>query len=382
MADERLAMNVNRINLNTVPGLGRFTPPRQCLREVFSFEVLEIWQRAVPPSENVQFRLKVLEACGPYPSDPIRAAELRRFRAIKAAWDTYLFASFACGMFEGDKGSDLLARLRGTNDDGFRSAMAECMVCWFLAGRMRFPVDPCAAGRNGKNLEMRAHVDGSWIGVEVKAPFRETPKPPPGKNAVVWWGDDADKIDQCMEAANRQFDDNTSNLLVIVPSLRMRVFSHRRDVVKAAFGQSKITCPINTHTGEAAGPTEVRFFPEGKFLNTSRSNGKPLKPDGLPAYRRISAVLCLEERLMERYPEPHPFVLLDKKRRGEIWPVWEEAYRLHLGAGNTMWVEHDVLALHNPNAYHPLSQETWCNFPQLVPVDGEMKWTDGYRVDV
>ena len=85
---------------------------------------------------------------------------------------------------------------------------------------------------------------------------------------------------------------------------------------------------------------------------------------------------------MERYPMPNPFVLLDEKRRGEIWPVWEKVRRLHLSAGNSMWIEHDVVVLHNPHAYHALSQETWRDFPQLVPVDGEMKWTDGYKVDV
>ncbi|GEM_PF-2341266 len=376
-------MNVSVTNLNIKPGLGRFTPPRDPLRAVFFSDVLEVWRNASSSSENLQFRLKVLEAHGPYPSDPIRVAELRHLRAIKAAWDTYLFTSFACGMFEGDKGKDLLGRLRGANDDGFRSAMAECMVCWFLAGRMKLPVDPCAPGRNGKNLEMRAHLDSTWIGVEVKAPLQEIPKPPPGENTVGWCGDDADKIEQCMDAANRQFDDGDPNLLVIVPSLRVRVFSQSPNVVKAAYGQSKITWPVDTRLGEAAGPVEVRFSQEGKFLNTNLPNGKPLKPDGFPAYRRIGAILCLEEKFMEKYPWPDPLVLFDKERRREIWPVWKRAHELHSSAENREeWVEHDAFMLHNPHAYHALSQKTWSAFPQLVPVDGEMKWMDGYKVEV
>lgn len=343
---------------NILPAVARFPPPRDPLREVFPIEVLDIWRRkAASASENLMFRVRVLEACGPYPGDPRRAAVLRSLRAIKAAWDTYLFAAYGCGMFEGNKGKDLLARLQGVGDDSFRSAMAECMACWFLAGRMKFPVEPCAAGRPGKNLEMRVLLEGTWTGIEVKAPFREKPKPPPGQRVVTWVGDDADKIKQCMEAANKQFGDNSPNLLVIVPSLRTPVFLSRHDVVNAAYGQSVITWPIDTRTGEAAGPLEVVFSPEGKFLNTNRPNGKAVKPDGFPSYRRISALLCLEERLVERYP-------------------------FSVSPRNENWVEHDALVLHNPYAYHPLSPEPWRMFPQLLPVEGEMRWTDRYRGDV
>jgi hypothetical protein len=333
------------------------------------------------------FRLRVLEACGPYPSDPVRAADLRYFRARKAAWHAYLFTAYACGMFEGNKGKDLLGRLRSMEDDDFRAAMAECMACWFLAGRMKLPVDACAPGRDGKNLEMRVLVDGKWTGVEVKAPFREKPKPPPGRSAVAWFGDDADKIEQSMEAANKQFADDRPNLLVIVPILRKPLFSSRHDVVKAAYGQSRITWAVDTradeavHTraDEAAGPIEVKFFPEGKFLNPNLPNGKAIKPDGFPAYQRIGALLCLEEKLMEKYPFPDPFELLDEERRGAVWPGWERARQLYWSRRNEEWVEHDALVLHNPHAYHPLSPEPWSLFPQLVPVEGEMRWTDGYR---
>jgi len=332
------------------------------------------------------FRLKVLEAHGPYPTDPAKAAELRHFRAVKASWDTYLFSAYACGMFQeggGGKGRELLGRLRGLDNGGFRSAMAECMTCWFFAGKMGLSVEPYAPGRGGKKLDMRLLVDGNWIGVEVKSPFRERPKPPPGKSTITWCGDDADKIKQCMEDANKQFCDDRPNLLVIVPELRMHVFSHRRDVVKAAYGQSKITFWVDTQTGES-GPVEVKLFQDGKFLNKSRPNGKPLKPDGLPAYRRISAILCLEEKVVDKYPPPtHSFVLslFDQERLRRIWPILKKAWDLYYSRNNEKWVEHDVIVLHNPYAYHALSPEMWRAFPQLVFVDGEMRWTDGYRMD-
>ena len=183
-------------------------PPSDPLREVFTGDILNAWRRASAWSDALKLRLQVVEACGPYPSDPSTADKLRSLRAIKAAWEAYLFAAFACEMFTGEKGKDLLARLRGINDDGFRSAMAECMTCWFLSGRMKLPVNACAPGRAAKNLEMRIVVEAAEIGVEVKAPFREAPKPPPGKSTVCWVGDDAAKVARCLDSANKQFQNS------------------------------------------------------------------------------------------------------------------------------------------------------------------------------
>jgi len=358
-------------------GIGRFKPPADPLRTVFPPEIMAEWRKR-PTRELVQ-RLEILCACGPYPSDAVAAAKLRRLRARKAAWETYLLTAFACGLFEGSRGNDLRGRLTSADPDDFRSAMAECLVCWFLAGRMKLPVDSAAAGRNGRTLDMRLVTDQGDIGVEVKAPFRALPKPPPGKRTVSWCGDDSDKIAQALESANKQFDDATANILVLVPQLRTRMFSNRKDLLKAAFGQSKITCQINMATGEI-GPTEVKFFPDGKFLNTDRPGGKPLKPDGFPAYRRISAMVCIEEKIAEKYPFPDPLVLLDEEARGEMWPPWKRACDVHFSAENEAWIEHDVLVLHNPHAYYLLPQQMWEPFPQLVPVGDNMEWTDGEEV--
>jgi hypothetical protein len=357
------------------------SPPEDPLREVFTADVLGQWRFAAASSEDLCFRLRILEACGPYPSDALAADELRFYRAWKAAWETYLYAAFVCGMFQGERGNDLRSRLRGADQDGFRSAMAECEVCWFLAGRMRLPVCATAPGRGKHNLDMELRLPGRVIGVEVKAPFRERPQPPPGKHVVVWSGDDADKIAQCLEAANRQFTDETANILAILPRLRRAMCSHRRDLVKAAYGESKITFAVNTQTGEG-GPVETKFFPEGKFLNPNRPGGGLLKRDGLPAYRRISIVLCIEEKLAEKHPCPSPLALLDQDHRYEVWPIWKRERDLCLGPDNEKWVDHDVLVLHNPYAYHPLPQDMWSKFPQFVPVGDEMKWTDGQKVVV
>jgi len=136
---------------------------------------------------------------------------------------------------------------------------------------------------------------------------------------------------------------------------------------------------VNPQTGEG-GPAEVKFFPEGKFLNTQLPGGKPIKSDGLPAYRRISAMLTIEETFEEKYPFPNPLALVDEKTRGEIWPLWKRQRELHASQENEVWTDHDVLVLHNPYAYRSLSQEVFAEFPQLVPVGNVMEWTDGEEV--
>jgi len=253
--------------------------------------------------------------------------------------------------------------------------MAECMACWFLAGKQKLKLLVDAPGRNGRNLDMQIIIESIDVGVEVKAPYREPP------TERFWSGDDADKISQALDAANKQFRDDQPNILVVVPSLRRRMFSQRHDLVKAAFGQSKITWPVNTETGESS-EAEVKFFPDGRFLNTATRKGTLLKADGFPAYRRISAVVCLEEVIRELYPFPDPFVLLDVHARSELWPAWAESRELYFRDDNRAWVEHNVLVLYNPYAYHSISHEAFGQYPQLVPVGDVMRWTDGKEVVV
>lgn len=128
------------------------------------------------------------------------------------------------------------------------------------------------------------------------------------------------------------------------------------------------------------GPPRTEFRPDGKFLNTERPDGGSLKAGGFPGYRRISAVVCIEERLAEKYPLRLPLFLFHEKLRDSLWPYWERARRQHFSDENEMWIEHDVLVLHNPYAYHSLPRETWAVFPQLVPVGDVMEWTDGVEV--
>lgn len=193
-------------------------------------------------------------------------------------------------------------------------------------------------------------------------------------------GDDSDKITQVIKDANKQFDDKQANILFLIPDLRFPAFMRRDELIKAAFGESKITGSFNPQT-ETIGPVEVKFFAEGKFLNTKYSTNKQ---SGylLPSYRRISIILCVEEKMVEKYPLPNPNILLNKKHIGEEWSYYDKALKMHFSRENEVWIDHDVLIVHNPHAYHPISQEVWREFPQFVPEGNTMVWTDGYDVSI
>lgn len=347
-------------------------PPEYPLREVFAPVILSRLHSASNPTRSLLYRLDVIEACGPYPFDPHKALNLRYLRAKKAAWHAYLYTAFACGLFEGERGKELRGRLTSANDDDFRSAMAECMACWFLAGKLKLPVSPSSPGRDGRELDLGVELPDGSAGVEVKAPYRPLPE------EQVHWGDDSDLLKQCMDTANKQFTDECPNILFLVPYLRNRsLLEWRFPLIKAFYGQEKLTFTVDTRTGSAVGPVENRFFPDGKFLSRERPRGRLLKPDGSPAFTRISAVMCVQEQWVERYPFPDPRVLLDEERGGETWPAWDRARQQQLSPDNRVWIEHDCLVMHNPYAPHRLSPDLWRDCVQFVESDGAMRWNDG-----
>ena len=336
------------------------TPPPNPLKEILPEAVIRGWKRSQNPSEHLLLRWQTLEADGTYP------VGMRSLRAQKAAWERYLEAGFACRMFEGDKGSDLRGRLTGIDDDNFRSAMAECLVCWFFAGRMRLPINPSAPGREGKNLEMTVFDDDRDIGVEVKAPYRP--------HRDVGWGDDSDAIEGVLEQAEKQFDKGQPNILVVVPSGRLQFCASRKPLMRALYGRSKITFLVSKKTGAAVTEPKSEFFAEGKFFNNKRPGGKLFKPrDSMPAYQRVSALMCIEERVVESDPEA---ALLSPRGDDER----READRRI--AQNRIWIEHEVVVLHNPFAYHPIRTDLFQEFPQCVPAESKMIWSDGHSTVV
>ncbi len=342
--------------------------PYSVLAETFPQNVRDEWRRKCTP--ELRFRLNVLDACGPQPSDIGRALELREWRVWRAAWETYLYTAYACGLFHGERRKDLLARLGSRNADGFRSAMAECLTCWFLAGKMRFSVSSDMRGRLNKTLDLGLAIEGTNIGVEVKAPFRERPK-------TTWSGGESDKIAQAIEQANKQFDDSGPNLLVLVPELRVPIRSHRDALLHACFGISVYRGMFDPHTGRA-GDFQFEFDPTGKFFRTTCPNGKPLKLDGFPAHRRVSALLCIEEVMDSMCPMPDYRAFMVRGLPVGLRDAVYEQHCRYNRLDNQMWVDHAVILVHNPYALHPLSQGPWIQFPQLIFNEhGVGSWTDG-----
>lgn len=293
-----------------------------------------------PLTKDLLWKLEVLSACGPYPSDPSDADRVSARRAIRAAWETYVGAALALGFFEGREGAALRRRLAGLADPDFRSAMSECLVSWFFAGRLGLKTTPRPPGRGSRILEMLVEHHLGEFKVEVKAPFVT----PPDR---CWSGDDSDVLRRTLDEANKQFGADSANVLVVVPSLKVSAYAERGQLIRAFYGEEKIVIPIDPMIGAASEPPTNRFFPEGRFFYTGRPGGKPLKPDGGPRFTRIGAIVTVEERLA----------------------CGPEGY----------WQDHKVLVAHNPLAVRPIPESIWGAVPQFVPRDGVMRWTDGRR---
>lgn len=341
-------------------------PPDDALGHVFTSEVLANLGKVSDPSEQLAYRLEVLSACGPYPSDTRTVYRIRSCRARKAAWETYLSTGFSCGMFDGEHGKDLRSRLTGVGDDNFWSAMAECLVCWLLAGKLKLPVRPRPRGRDGKTLELLVDLADGGMRIEVKAPSRE-------RLSKSWSGDDSDILARCLRDANKQFEHGVRNVLVLVPMLRTSVYACRGQLIRAFYGEEQISVPINHGTGEPAKPVEVGFAQTGKFL-------KHWKPTGNPRFTRVSAVLCVEERPGTSYPLRNPFGLYLEGASVDVWRKWYDDEKLFLDKTNTAWVSHALLVLHNPYAEYSIPREPWGDCPQFVDSNGMMSWTDGHEL--
>lgn len=345
-------------------------PPPDVLAVVIPPQVRDGWR--TNPTPELLRRLEFLAACGPRPSNEEAWMRLMHCRAVRAAWETYVYSAYACGFFEGKRGRELRGRLASRDPDDFRSAMAECLACWFLAGKHQFVVTADAPGRGAKVLDMAAVIVDQDVGIEVKAPRREMPSA-----GEAWSGHDSDLLCHCLDAANKQFTDDVPNILVLVPELRTPVYQLRVQLVTALYGEEKITCLIDTRTGGPAGPVTTEFFPEGKLLRRRQPSGALIKPDGSPSFTRISAVIVIEEDMQERFPPPNPLLLADEETAHQIWPLWKRASDLYRGHDNVAWIDHHILVAHNPFACHPLNTELFTEHIQFKDLGGGFGWSDG-----
>lgn len=180
--------------------------PIDCKRQmdpfarIFTSEVVDTLERSARAGDQHALdRFQVLVARGPYPQDEGERWLLRRRRAQKSAWEAYLDAAEACGLFAAGDGADLIARLQGLDAVGFRSGMAECMACWYVSARRGLTVTGRGVGRPRKVPDLAVTGRGVQFTAEVKAPY-ETPA-----EGNVWWGDGAYLLEPCIDEANKQF---------------------------------------------------------------------------------------------------------------------------------------------------------------------------------
>lgn len=254
-------------------------------------------------------------------------------RALRAAWIQYLAAAESVGLLDD---ADVRARLTGANDDGFRSALAECAAAWFLV-RHGFAVEPRPEPSTSRGVDLLASAGELHIYVEVKSPY--VPRPGHG-----WAGDDSDVLLKCIkDAGSGQFKKERANLLVVVPALRVEIYNDRSQLLKAAIGEEALAVPISLDETPAP-PSFPTFLQTGKLARPRRGTDGAFSTD----LTRVSAILSLEHRFR------------------------------HVSDDESE-VLHSCVVVHNPFATVPIAPALLGDHPQWVHSDGMMWWNDGYR---
>lgn len=254
-------------------------------------------------------------------------------RALRAAWVQYLAAAGSVGLLDD---ADVRARLSGADDDGFRSALAECATAWFLV-QHGFAVQPRPEPSSARGVDLLARAGDLDIYVEVKSPYVPRPN-------HSWAGDDSDVLLRCIKDAGRgQFKKDRANLLVVVPALRVEIYNDRSQLLKAAIGEDALAIPISLDDTPAP-PSYPTFLQTGKLARPRRATDGAFSTD----LTRVSAILSLEHRFR------------------------------HVSDDETE-VLHSSVVVHNPFATVPIPPAILGDHPQWVHGDGKMWWSDGYR---
>jgi hypothetical protein len=195
------------------------------------------------------------------------------------AWARYLACAFRIGLFHGAPGNDLRARLTGTDDDNFVSAMNECLAAWFLVDHLGLSATPRPSGKNRRVLELAIGLSDGELFVEVKGLIR--PIFPDLKN------ENLNILVSALDAANRQFEKGRRNLLVIVPRMMNFLFPFLTDVVTEEL------------VGVFLGTRAVSVGPDGARRETPRPTGAFLKgrPENRVWFTTTGGVLVPSEQV-------------------------------------------------------------------------------------
>lgn len=230
---------------------------------------------------------------------------------------------------------ELVSRLRGTHDDHFRGAMAECLVAWYFMTRRRMKVVPHPEDSASKNVDLAIHSAGSVVYGEVKAPFV------PVVNRI-WSGGEQDRVLKLLQKAAAQCKPGRSNLVILVPVVRSPIFSNRFQILNPTIGEHVIHIPIR-YDGNPPLPPRPGFNQTGKLAKLLPGPGGVFTTD----LTRISALMSIEETLVA-------------------------------GTTSRIRLSHNVVVIHNPFAQNPIPRTFFGRVPQLVRKGGIMRWTDHY----
>jgi len=306
------------------------------LATVFTPAVMDRFANQREPSETASARLKILSAADVDGVDEGTRRYNRLLCARRDAWREYLTSASHHGVLDGD----VIARLTGTDDDNFRSALSECMGCWLLTGPLGLTLRARPAGRDRAVIDLGVQQPDGDINIEVKSPYAPVPQ------ASTWWGGDhSHLLEGALNEANRQFPKDGKNVLMIVPLVEMPILAGRAPFINAFYGDDRIVFTVDRVTGREVGEPENRFITDGKFLKLWPKEPRDTRE---PRYTRVGAVV----RLREGYRET-----------GD-------------GDDFRVTVTRHWFVLHNPNSPQPIPTGMWGDCPQFVEDGDVMRWTD------
>src|SRR5215831_10963983 len=96
------------------------------LRDIFTDEILARLLKSAGNSPAAAFRYLVFSQHHSINlQDPDGTAGI--YPETRARWNRWIAAAISAGLFNEPYGAELHSRLTGIDDDGFRSALAECM---------------------------------------------------------------------------------------------------------------------------------------------------------------------------------------------------------------------------------------------------------------
>jgi hypothetical protein len=293
---------------------------------IFTDEILRRLRKAAVNSRLAEFRLQILS---PHASKYLANSPLHDqpfYEQKRERWSQWIATALSFGMFEEAHGAELKSRLTGIDDDGFRSALAECMTCWAFSTQPGSSVLPRPSGQGARVLEFAIQTSYGEVGLEVKSPRLRGSLPlGPAEDqatSVLNNYSVAVAMRAALRSANRQFARTRRNILVIaLPAIgEPTCITPERwlaSLIRAFYGERRVI------TAAPGGP-ESELVAEGDFLK---------RPGGVPRFTRISAVVGL----------------------GEF------GSRLELQA-----------VLHNPCSERPVDPSIFGDWMQLVPDNGEI----------